>query len=418
MADLSPKLLDFGLARPSAAAAAPAGPQAHVPGTIVTGRIVGSVDYMAPEVLEGHYSARSEIYSFGMVLLELCTLRPVATANALEEATRDGEDAGGLRRMMANPREEWPGGSLDRFLALINSCVQRRPERRPLSMRLVLVSLNNILRAAMHRDEPIQPLQPFPTNEPGTIDRIAGQLKTARATAAAEAAEVYEHRPASAVARAPDEQLVECPLCAEKVREAEGICCKAEAQAPRHFLCHRCLGQTVQMELGERGDLVVRNHCTVRCPSWAEGCVAEPWGPADLLGHLTPEVNLLYLERVYEMYVHHMQREQERRNAVQQEVIDRQSEEVGHHHNRIADLLLLKCPTCNRGFVDVHGCNAVSCRANGADRKIYGCGAVFCHVCFWGKKMQTSKLFTRLLTLHINGFLTKHYIYTYIYIRT
>jgi WD40 repeat protein len=40
-----------------------------------TGDIVGTLRYMAPERLRGHADARSEVYSLGLTLYELCTLR-------------------------------------------------------------------------------------------------------------------------------------------------------------------------------------------------------------------------------------------------------------------------------------------------------------------------------------------------------
>jgi hypothetical protein len=379
MADLTPKLLDYGLARVAAAA------NELTPGTIaVTGRIVGSVGYMPPEVTQGKYNARSEIYSFGMVLLELGTLRPCTseTPDAVEEATDDGANALGLRKLMDKPTEEaWPGGSLDLFLALINSCVQRRPARRPPSMRHVLVSLDGILRAATQRSLP--PRIQSPAVTPGIVERLAAQLDAARIEAAEEA-KGSEPTPAPTTPRAPNELLLTCSTCYDDVPATGGIACKAPAGATRHFLCHPCLEHMVRAELGGRGDLVVRSHCSIRCPSWNDGCAAEPWGPADLAGKLSAEANLFYLERVHEMYLHLERREQARQEKLAREAEERRRDEVGFHHNRIAELLLLKCPNCDRGFTDVDGCNAVTCKGTGPDGREYGCGTVFCFVCFQG----------------------------------
>lgn len=76
-----PKLLDFGLAKPSAAAKAPSGSPVP-PGPArptraeVTGQgvIVGTLQYMAPEQIEGaEADARTDIFAFGSVLYEMVT---------------------------------------------------------------------------------------------------------------------------------------------------------------------------------------------------------------------------------------------------------------------------------------------------------------------------------------------------------
>jgi serine/threonine protein kinase len=72
------KLMDFGLAKPAAAAVAAAGTAAVTVSKPLTeeGNIVGTLQYMAPEQLEGKEAdARSDIFSFGAVLYEMATGR-------------------------------------------------------------------------------------------------------------------------------------------------------------------------------------------------------------------------------------------------------------------------------------------------------------------------------------------------------
>lgn len=64
--DLNPKISDFGLARLLE------GDQSKD----VTNRVVGTFGYMAPEyVVRGHYSTKSDVFSFGILILEIITGR-------------------------------------------------------------------------------------------------------------------------------------------------------------------------------------------------------------------------------------------------------------------------------------------------------------------------------------------------------
>jgi serine/threonine protein kinase/Tfp pilus assembly protein PilF len=59
-----------------------------------TGALVGTLRYMAPERFEGHCDARSEVYSVGVTLYEMLTLRPAFGEGdrlALLERVRSGE---------------------------------------------------------------------------------------------------------------------------------------------------------------------------------------------------------------------------------------------------------------------------------------------------------------------------------------
>jgi Tol biopolymer transport system component len=69
------RLLDFGLAKPAAAAASPIEATASAPIT-AHGTLVGTYPYMAPEQLEGHDAdARTDMFALGAVLYEMATGR-------------------------------------------------------------------------------------------------------------------------------------------------------------------------------------------------------------------------------------------------------------------------------------------------------------------------------------------------------
>lgn len=66
--DFTPKLSDFGLAK-----LGPTGDKVYV-----TSRVMGTYGYCAPEYARtGHLTVKSDIFSFGVVLLELITGRRV-----------------------------------------------------------------------------------------------------------------------------------------------------------------------------------------------------------------------------------------------------------------------------------------------------------------------------------------------------
>ena len=107
-----PKVLDFGLARILERAPASDASDAPTRAKVLTKEqaIIGTLQYMAPEQLEGHRAdARADIFAFGAVLFEM------VTGQRAFESTRP-------ERMAASvPR------SLDH---LIRTCLQKNPERR------------------------------------------------------------------------------------------------------------------------------------------------------------------------------------------------------------------------------------------------------------------------------------------------
>ncbi len=110
-------LTDFGLAKRAGTA----------PGLTAVDQMLGTVDYVAPELIEGSEpDARSDIYSLGCVLLEMLTGEPPY-----------GDQKGGMAKMWAHVNAEPPSARDLRpdvpaaLEAVISSAMAKTPETRP-----------------------------------------------------------------------------------------------------------------------------------------------------------------------------------------------------------------------------------------------------------------------------------------------
>ncbi|KAK7382905.1 hypothetical protein VNO78_28569 [Psophocarpus tetragonolobus] len=128
--NLNPKLSDFGLAK-----LGPIGDNTHV-----STRVMGTYGYCAPEyAMSGKLTLKSDIYSFGVVLLELITGRKAM------DATRRPRDQSLVawsrpflsdRRKLSqivDPRLEgnYPLRCLHNAIAITAMCLQEQPNLRP-----------------------------------------------------------------------------------------------------------------------------------------------------------------------------------------------------------------------------------------------------------------------------------------------
>lgn len=152
------KLSDFGLAK-----LAPVGDNTHV-----STRVMGTYGYCAPEyAMTGQLTIKSDIYSFGVVLLELITGR-----RAIDGSRTAGEQnlvawARPLfkdRRkfsQMADPvlQGQYPVRGLYQALAVAAMCVQEQPTMRPLIADVVTAL--TYLASQIHNPQSPQPL-PLP----------------------------------------------------------------------------------------------------------------------------------------------------------------------------------------------------------------------------------------------------------------
>ncbi|KAG0459257.1 hypothetical protein HPP92_022385 [Vanilla planifolia] len=141
-ADYNAKLSDFGLAKNG-----PMGSESHV-----TTRIVGTYGYAAPEYMAtGHLYVKSDVYGFGVVLLEMLSgqramdiNRPSEQHNLVDWAKPYLADRRKLARMI-DPRLEgqYPSKAALRAAQLTLKCLASEPRIRP-SMKEVVATLEEI----------------------------------------------------------------------------------------------------------------------------------------------------------------------------------------------------------------------------------------------------------------------------------
>jgi serine/threonine protein kinase/Tol biopolymer transport system component len=132
------KVLDFGLAKFAHAASAAGGTQAVTESVSLTaeGSILGTLHYMSPEQLEGQEAdARSDIFSFGVVLYELITgKRPFNGKSAASVVAS-------ILKEQPRPLQELEPLSPLGLDAVLQTCLEKDPGKRWQSAREVRHSL-------------------------------------------------------------------------------------------------------------------------------------------------------------------------------------------------------------------------------------------------------------------------------------
>ncbi|KAH0463251.1 hypothetical protein IEQ34_007833 [Dendrobium chrysotoxum] len=140
--DFNPKLSDFGLAK-----LAPVGDRTHV-----STRVMGTYGYCAPDyAMSGKLTVKSDIYSFGVVLLELLTGR-----KAYDITRKSGEEnliswsrpfLNDRRQFirLADPslRGRFPPRPFHQLAVVTSMCLHEKPHVRP-AARDIVYALNHV----------------------------------------------------------------------------------------------------------------------------------------------------------------------------------------------------------------------------------------------------------------------------------
>uniref|UniRef100_A0A673KCE0 Interleukin-1 receptor-associated kinase 4 n=1 Tax=Sinocyclocheilus rhinocerous TaxID=307959 RepID=A0A673KCE0_9TELE len=125
--DFVPKISDFGLTRASAN---------HSCSTVMTGRIVGTTAYMAPEALRGEITPKSDIFSFGVVLLEILSgLPPVDESRdpklLMEMKDEIDDEELSLEDFIDGKMQGWRMEEVERMYDVASRCLCEKKNKRP-----------------------------------------------------------------------------------------------------------------------------------------------------------------------------------------------------------------------------------------------------------------------------------------------
>ncbi|KAJ8249998.1 hypothetical protein COCON_G00232140 [Conger conger] len=137
---LGPKISDFGLTRGSARRGS---------STVLTEKIVGTTAYMAPEAMRGEISPKSDVFSFGVVLLEVLSgLPPVDDSREPQfllemKAEIEDEDLT-LEDFVDKKMEDGEPLAVEKMFSLARLCLNDRKGRRP-DIAQVLRQLEDVL---------------------------------------------------------------------------------------------------------------------------------------------------------------------------------------------------------------------------------------------------------------------------------
>ncbi|KAK8456147.1 hypothetical protein SEVIR_4G282400v4 [Setaria viridis] len=149
--EFNAKLSDFGLAKEG-----PMGGKTHV-----STRVMGTYGYAAPEYMAtGHLTVMSDVYGFGVVLLEMLVGRRAVEPS--RAGAREGSLVDWARPILIRPKklerilDRRMGGpaprGLDRVARLAYDCLSQNPKVRP-AMARVVITLEAVLAAGAKDDD-------------------------------------------------------------------------------------------------------------------------------------------------------------------------------------------------------------------------------------------------------------------------
>jgi len=326
------------------------------------------------------YDARCEIFSLGVVLLEVLSGKiqnePDSDGSPviLEELLTEGTGVSGDTRAGS-----WPGEVVSLLLSLASDCVAPYKQRID-SMLVVMRRLTAIyqLPSVTALDETILSAH---MNIATDIERMRLQK------------EIDE--------RLKEERSYECCVCFDEFVSSQGVLCSNTECS--HFYCNVDFSGMLQSQCRDLGKFI-RSGCRVICAM----CRAQPVAinepllevPFDMsaiglhsdavslaayvTAHRDAEADLGERRRQAEVSRLKEKHDDEIQSLREQVMVDRAERLVSfaqRHRGRIIEsILTLKCPHCETAVLDFDGCFAIEHRPDDGNSRA-GCGRYFCGWC-------------------------------------
>ena len=383
-----PKIIDCGLAKyiPEQGAVAAAGALMSI--NTATGARFGTVGYMCPKYSKKSdmpYDAKCEVFSFGIVLLELLTGNMQNRPDLLDDLLDEGEE-----NIVPDVRAgDWPLDTVQHMLALAAECIAPYGKRRD-SMRSIAQALGVI--DALH---PVSSLESSLLKSHTLLAEEVERLRLQR--------DVDDH-----CRIAEQEKVFECCVCYDEFVLSKGVLCSGHSSngggVEQHFFCNSDLSDMVCSQCSDMGNFVRFGCKSVCCMCLAipvplgEPQVQSEFNIETLGAHATAEAlgafllanrraveelserkRVAELERAREQHADELQALREK--LIEDKAVKLEASSQRHRLRIVNDILTLKCPHCEVAMFDFDGCFAVEHRADGNGPMQQGCGRYFCGWC-------------------------------------